>query len=170
MFGRTNVGSVEASRNTVRIAVLLVLKALTVSVPPRPPGTNSARSMLTTSGGGGAAVVTVVVPTVLPRPPQQATAVTVPVVFAVTRLVVTGQSTRLVFADTTALAGTWTTAGLLLVSITCAPCVAGALNVARPVAGPVPPSVAGKNTSDTIDGPVGGGTVDRVAEIGRAHV
>src|SRR5262249_60160153 len=102
-------------------------------VPPRRPGPNRVRWLLTPPGGGGAAVVGVIVPPVLPSPPQQATAVTVTVVFAVTRLVVTGKSTRLVFADTTALAGTWTTAGLLLVSITCAPCVAGALNVARPV-------------------------------------
>src|SRR5262245_12689539 len=106
MFVRTNVGSVDASRNTVRIAVLLVLKALTDSVPPRPPGTNSARSMVTTSAGGGAAVVTVIVPTALPRPPQHMTAVTVTGVFAPTRLVVTGKSTRLVLADTTAVAGT----------------------------------------------------------------
>src|SRR5207249_3921338 len=68
-----------------------------------------------------------------------------------------------VFAATTTCAGTCTTAGLALVRFTSAPCVAGALIVTRPVAGPVPPRLGGKNTTDTIDGPVGGGVVVRLA-------
>lgn len=115
------MGTVDASRNTVRIAVALVLVAWTLSVPPRPPGWKSARVTLTTSGGGGAPVVTVIMPDTVPTPPQQATAVTVTGVLELTTLVVTGKSTRLVFALTTASAGTWTTAGVLLVSCTRAP-------------------------------------------------
>src|SRR5439155_8193979 len=159
MFVRTTVGTVDPSRNTVRIAVVLVLVARTDSVPPRPPGTNPALSMCTTSGGGGAAVVTVIVPTPEPSPPQHATAFTLTGVLAATRLVVTGKSTRVVLAETTTCAGTCTTAGLALVRFTSAPCVAGPLSVTLPVAGPVPPRLAGKNTTETMDGPVGAGSV-----------
>ena len=45
-----------------------------------------------------------------------------------------------------------------------APCVAGPLNVTRPVAGPVPPRLDGKKTTETMEGPVGGGTVVRLTK------
>src|SRR5262249_52786692 len=106
MFVSTNDGRVDASRNTDRIAVALVLVARTVNVPPRPPGLNTAWSMRTTSGGGGAAVVTVTVPLAMPRPPQHPTPVMVTVVFDATRLVVTGNHATDVFAATTTVAGT----------------------------------------------------------------
>src|ERR1041385_734826 len=147
------------------MAVGLVLTARTVNVPPRPPGTNSARSMLTTSGGGGGAVVTVNVGDPLPSPPQQATAFTVTGVLAATRLVVTGNHATLVLAATTICAGTWTMAGLALVRLTRAPCVASPLMVTLPVAGPVPPRLGGKNTTDAIDGPVGAGCVVTLAAL-----
>src|SRR5262245_6575482 len=101
MLVKTNVGTVDWSRNTVRIAVALVLVARTVNVPPRPPGLNSARSIRTTSGGGGGAVVTVNVPEAVPCPPQHATALMLTVVLEPTMLVVTGKSTCLVLAETT---------------------------------------------------------------------
>src|ERR1041385_897713 len=141
------------------MAVGLVLTARTVNVPPRPPGTNSARSMLTTSGGGGGAVVTVNVGDPLPSPPQQATAFTVTGVLAATRLVVTGNHATLVLAATTICAGTWTMAGLALVRLTRAPCVASPLMVTLPVAGPVPPRLGGENTTDANGGPAGAGPV-----------
>jgi len=53
---------------------------------------------------------------------------------------------------------------LLLVRVTPAPCVAGALKVILPVAGPPPPRLEGKNMTDTMEGPVGGGSVVRLAE------
>src|SRR5262249_539179 len=149
-FVSTNEGSVDASRNTLRIAVALVLVARTNNVPPRPPGWNWAWSTCTTSGGGGGAVVTVIAPTALPTPPQHATPDTVPGVFAPTALVVTGNHATLVFAATTTCAGTCTTPGLLLVRLTIAPCVAKPLMVMRPVAGPVPPRLGGKKTIDTM--------------------
>ena len=42
LFKSTNDGLVAEPRNTLRIAVALVLRALTVNVPPRPPGLKSA--------------------------------------------------------------------------------------------------------------------------------
>src|SRR5215831_12388052 len=165
MFVSTNDGRVDASRNTDRIAVALVLVARTVNVPPRPPGTNTALSMPTTSGGGGGAVVTVIVAAPLPSPPQHATALTVTGVLAATRVVVTGNQATLVFAATTICAGTWTTPGLPLVRFTSAPCVANPLIVTLPVAGPVPPRLGGKNTTEAIDGPVGAGCVVSVAAL-----
>src|SRR5262245_65477562 len=54
--------------------------------------------------------------------------------------------------------------GRLFTKRTCAPCVAGPLSVILPVAGPVPPTLDGKNSIDTIEGPVGGGVVVIVAE------
>src|SRR5262249_40266096 len=140
------------------------LVARTESVPPRPPGWNEAWSTCTTSGGGGGAVVTVIVPTPLPRPPQQATALTVTGVFAPPALVVTRKPVWCGVPDTPTCAGTCTTPGLPLVRFTSAPCVAGPLIVTRPVAGPVPPRLGGKNTTDTIDGPVGGAVVVSVAD------
>jgi hypothetical protein len=97
-------------------------------------------------------------PVVLPRPPQQASALTATVVLAPTALVVTGKSAVVDPARTTTSAGTWTTPGFALVSVTRAPPFAGPLNVARPVAGPPPPMLEEERTSDTMIGPVGGGS------------
>ena len=121
------------------MALVLVLVARTNSVPPRPPGWNSARSMRTTSGGGGAFVVTLSDPLAFPTPPQHALAAIVTVMFVLTAVVVTGKSAICLFLETTIDAGTCTMFGWLLVRNTCAASVTGALNLTLPVAGPPPP-------------------------------
>jgi hypothetical protein len=141
-----------------------VLRARTDNVPPRPPGLKSARRIVTTSGGGGASVVTVIVPVADPSPPQHALPVTLTGVLLPTRTVVTGNHATDEFCGTTTLLGTWMMSGRLFTKRTCAPCVAGPFIVILPVAGPVPPTLDGKNSIDTIEGPVGGGVVVIVAE------
>lgn len=105
-----------------------------------------------------------IVPVAGPSAPQHELPVTLTGVLASTRTVVTGNHATDVFADTTTLLGTWMMSGRLFDSWTCAPCVAGPLSVIFPVAGPVPPTLDGKNWIDTIEGPVGGGVVVMVAE------
>ena len=105
-----------------------------------------------------------IVPVAEPSAPQHELPVTLTGVLAPTRTVVTGNHATDVFADTTTLLGTWMMSGRLFVKRTCAPCVAGPLSVIFPVAGPVPPTLDGKNSIETIVGPVGGGVVVIVAE------
>jgi hypothetical protein len=51
--------------------------------------------------------------------------------------------------------GTWTTLGLLLVTVMIAPSLAGPLNVTVPVAAPPPPRLAGDRTTEATLGAVG---------------